>query len=220
MENLQQQRSGAVPDFPAAIDRLTRAEPAAVLTDGASSCSYGELPGHFAALDELVRERRADTGHCLALCGYVDQHGAPWDDGAEPRLDGESWFRTGDLAKIPVAGDLTILGRCDLSVNRDGLLVPFADVEAAIAHLDGIEQAAIASHGRGKRGQRIVAFCVLAQGAYGTAEEVRRRCFALPAHMIPDEVVIIDTMPTLPNGKIDRLNLSSAASRPRQTLEV
>ena len=107
--------------------------------------------------------------------------------------------------------NLTILGRCDLSVNRDGLLVPFADVEAAIARLDGIEQAGIASHGHGKRGQRIVAFCVLAEGSSASAEDVRRRCFALPAHMVPDEVVIIDAMPTLPNGKMDRRNLSNAA---------
>ncbi len=151
--------------------------------------------------------------HRHGFAGYVAQDGAPWDEGSAPRLDAHGWFRTGDLAKMAGGGrgNLTILGRCDLSVNRDGLLVPFADVEAAIARLDGIEQAGIASHGQGKRGQRIVAFCVLAEGSSASAEEVRRRCFALPAHMIPDEVAIIDVMPTLPNGKMDRRNLSNAA---------
>ena len=157
--------------------------------------------------------------HRHGFCGYVDQDGEPFDDGSEPRLDAEGWFRTGDLAKMPAGGrgNLEILGRCDLSVNRDGLLVPFADVEAAISSLDGIEQVGIASHGQGKRGQRIVAFCVLAEGSESTAEEIRRRCFALPVQMIPEEVVLIDAMPTLPNGKMDRRNLSKAARSLRPT---
>ncbi len=184
------------------------------------------LPGveaRVAAAGTDLSDDQVGELHCRhrhGFCGYVDQDGDLWDDGSEPRLDGEGWFRTGDLAKmpaggnspsVPLRGNLEILGRCDLSVNRDGLLVPFADVEAAISRLDGIEQAGIASHGQGRRGQRIVAFCVLAEGTSDTAEEVRRRCFGLPAHMIPDEVVIIDAMPILPNGKMDRRNLSNAA---------
>ncbi len=114
--------------------------------------------------------------HCRHRYGFRgdgDPSGRRWHEG-EPRLDAEGRFRTGDLARMPASGNLEFLGRCDLSVSRDGLLVPFDDVEAALAGLDGVEQAGIASHAAGRRGQRIVAFCVLAAGSADTAEEVRR----------------------------------------------
>ncbi|HVS00097.1 MAG TPA: AMP-binding protein, partial [Thermoanaerobaculia bacterium] len=49
----------------------------------------------------------------------------------EPRTD-DDWFETGDLARVRDDGYLEVLGRAGLSVKRDGLLVVFADVEAAV----------------------------------------------------------------------------------------
>lgn len=163
-------------------------------------------------------DRNEEVGelHCqheYGFLGYVDGKGNPWTADAEPRLDTDGWFRTGDLAKMP-HGNLEILGRCDLSVNRDGLLVPFGDIETAMAGLDAIEQAAITTGEAGRRGQRITAFCVLSEGhRHLTQAQVRGLCFsALPAHIIPDEVVIMKALPTLPNGKVDRRRLGEVAS--------
>ncbi|MCP4658524.1 MAG: hypothetical protein GY856_24185, partial [bacterium] len=53
--------------FPAAIDRATAASPEAVVTDGAGSCRYAEVPAVFGALDEFLRARGVDAGSRLAL---------------------------------------------------------------------------------------------------------------------------------------------------------
>ncbi len=161
--------------------------------------------------DEEVGELSCRHRHGFE--GYVDSNGQPWNERDDARLDADGWFRTGDLAKTSADGMLEILGRFDLSVNRDGLLVPFGDVEAAVARLDVAEQVAVAARGESRRGRRMVAFCVLGRGRSATAEQIRGRCrSALPGYLVPDEIVIVDALPTLPNGKMDRRNLWHAAS--------
>jgi acyl-CoA synthetase (AMP-forming)/AMP-acid ligase II len=123
----------------------------------------------------------------------------------EPRGE-DQWFTTGDLARIRADGYLEVLGRSGLSVKRDGLLVVFADVEAAVERVEGVQRAVVVAAGESRRGPRLVAVCL----ADGKREEVRpdavrRRCFELlPRYAVPDEVVIVDSLPHLPSGKVDR----------------
>ena len=125
-------------------------------------------------------------------------------------FDGE-WFRTGDLARLGPGDMLQILGRCDLSVNRNGLLLPFADVEARLREIEGVEQAVVVAGAQGIRGRALVAFCVLARNVALTPDDVRERYAARsPAYSVPDSVRIIPALPQLPSGKIDRLALANA----------
>ncbi len=121
-----------------------------------------------------------------------------------PRGDDE-WFPTGDLARIRADGYLEVLGRSGLSVKRDGLLVVFADVESAVEKIEGVERAVVVAAGESRRGPRLVAACLGRKGADLNAETVRKRCFdLLPRYAVPDEVLVIESLPTLPSGKIDR----------------
>lgn len=139
---------------------------------------------------------------------YVDADGNALD--LPHAFDGE-WFRTGDLARLGPGDMLQILGRCDLSVNRNGLLLPFADVEARLREVEGVEQAVVVAGAHGIRGRALVAFCVLAQNVVLTPEEVRERYAArAPAYSVPDSVCIVPALPQLPSGKIDRLTLANA----------
>ncbi len=123
----------------------------------------------------------------------------------EPRGDDE-WFATGDLAKIRADGYVEILGRSGLSIKRDGLLVVFADVEAAVEKVAGVQRAVVVAAGESRRGDRLIAVCLPVEGGADLrAEDVRQRCFdLLPRYAVPDEVVIFDALPHLPSGKIDR----------------
>lgn len=123
----------------------------------------------------------------------------------EPRGD-DAWFATGDLAKIRADGYLEILGRSGLSVKRDGLLVVFADVEAAVEKAGGIQRAVVVAAGETRRGPRLVAVCLRGQGnGEALPEAVRRKCFELlPRYAVPDDVVFVESLPQLPSGKIDR----------------
>lgn len=122
----------------------------------------------------------------------------------QPRADAD-WFPTGDLAKIRADGFVEILGRSGLSVKRDGLLVVFADVESAVEKVPGIQRAVVVAAGETRRGPRLVAVCLPRQGESPEPDAVRRKCFdLLPHYAVPDEIRIVESLPHLPSGKVDR----------------
>jgi len=123
----------------------------------------------------------------------------------EARSDGD-WFETGDLAVIRPDGYLEVLGRSGLSVKRDGLLVVFADIESAVEKVEGVQRAVVVSAGETQRGARLVAVCLVEKNGQAlTSDAVRRSCFGLlPRYAVPDEVVLVDALPHLPSGKVDR----------------
>jgi len=150
--------------------------------------------------------------HAYGFAGYVDEHGDRMDQGAMTQPD---WFKTGDLGRIWQDGYIEVLGRCDHSVNRSGHLVLFADIEKALETLQGTARVVVVAAGESKWGKRIVAFCVPGDGGATLSEaQVRKACFdVLPRYAIPDDVLVISSLPTLPNGKVDRPALVEIASR-------
>jgi acyl-CoA synthetase (AMP-forming)/AMP-acid ligase II len=132
----------------------------------------------------------------------------------EPRGDDE-WFSTGDLAKIRADGYVRILGRSGLSIKRDGLLVVFADVEAAVEKVSGVVRAVVVASGESRRGDRLVAVCLAEpSGGEGRPAAIRQKCFdLLPRYAVPDEVVIVESLPHLPSGKVDRRAVRDLVSK-------
>lgn len=116
------------------------------------------------------------------------------------------WFKTGDLGKLLPNGYIQVMGRCDHSVNRSGFLVLFTDIEKAMEKIEAVTQVVVvAVTGEEKWGQRIAAFCVLSQNATLSDTQIRAACFdLLPKYAIPDQVLIVKELPTLPSGKLDR----------------
>lgn len=152
--------------------------------------------------------------------GYVDREGhpvltdslqleaSPADPEKETRSPALPWFRTKDFAQIGSEGRVMVIGRCDHSVNRDGLLVFFSDVERAIDSLETIERSVVVTKGESSRGKGLVAYCVPTKGSSPTEADIRSHCFdRLPKRAIPDAIVLLETLPLLPNGKIDRQTL-------------
>ena len=141
--------------------------------------------------------------HEYGFEGYIDNNGNPILQDTQ-----DDWFRTKDLGRIWTDGHLEVLGRYDHSVNRDGLLVFFSDVERAIESIEGIESVVVVSKGESQRGKGIVAYCVLAQATGMTEADIRSACFErLPRRAVPDRIWIVKSLPTLPNGKVDRQKL-------------
>jgi acyl-coenzyme A synthetase/AMP-(fatty) acid ligase len=140
--------------------------------------------------------------HECGFEGYVDESGEP-DKGTQV-----DWFRTRDLGRICSDGCLEVLGRCDHSVNRNGLLVVLAEVERAMEGIEGVERVAVVAEGESQRGRGIVAYCVLAKGVKMAETDLRTFCFdILPRYAIPDVIFIVSSLPMLPNGKVDRQKL-------------
>lgn len=142
--------------------------------------------------------------HPYGFKGYVDRRGNPVDLGAD------GWFCTKDFARLSPEGYLEILGRSDYSVNRDGLLVFFADLEKIIGTLEQVEAVAVTASGETERGKKLIAYCVIAKDSILSTKAIRAHCFdRLPRRAVPDEVRILDSLPLLPNGKVDRVKLTT-----------
>ncbi|MBV9952289.1 MAG: amino acid adenylation domain-containing protein, partial [Acidimicrobiia bacterium] len=128
-------------------------------------------------------------------------------------------FRTGDLARWDPAGRLHLEGRADRQLKVRGMRVEPADVEAVLAADPTVASAGVTLVGVGTR-TRLVAFVVPAEGAEVRPDDlVATARTALPAHMVPARVRVVDELPLTPSGKLDRLkleriNLGRAASSP------
>lgn len=132
-----------------------------------------------------------------------------WDNQGQPtaleQIDTNDWFGTRDLGRILPNGYIEVLGRCDHSVKRDGLLVLFAEVESALQSIAGVEAAAVITKGESLRGKGLWAFCVIAPESNLDSAAIRSACFELlPKRAIPDNVILLDSLPLLANGKLDR----------------
>ncbi|HEX5405284.1 MAG TPA: amino acid adenylation domain-containing protein [Pseudonocardiaceae bacterium] len=126
----------------------------------------------------------------------------------DPFGSGERLYRTGDLAFWRSDGTLELVGRMDDQIKVLGYRVEPGEIEGALAAAPGVGQAAVVVDRRAEE-VRLVGF-VAPAGQPGEefltriGEHVRRR---LPAHMVPDSVVLVDRMPTNANGKVDRAAL-------------
>lgn len=142
------------------------------------------------------------------LCrGYLHGDAA----GAFVEHEGRRLYRSGDLARHLPDGRLQVVSRADHQVKIRGYRVEPGEVEAALQALDGVQQAAVVVH-RPEGGEaRLVGFVTLASEIDAAA--LRPALAArLPGPMVPAQIVALDRMPRLANGKIDRRGLPDPAT--------
>ncbi len=123
-------------------------------------------------------------------------------------------YRTGDRARWRSDGTLDYRGRGDEQVKLRGYRIEPAEIEAALTSLPEVARAAAVVRG----GRRLVAYAVPAPGAAPDAADLREHLLRrLPAYLVPDTVVLLDTLPLTLNGKLDTAALpepAAAAARP------
>jgi O-succinylbenzoic acid--CoA ligase len=116
-------------------------------------------------------------------------------------------FVTGDVGRL-AGGRLTVLGRADDVLVTGGEKVAPAEVEGALAEHPAVAEAAVVGVADPEWGQRVVAVVVLRAGAGLTLAEARRHVAErVSAVAAPRELRVVDALPLLPSGKLDRLAL-------------
>lgn len=121
------------------------------------------------------------------------------------------WFMTKDLGRIISPGIFKVAGRTGNSINRNGILVSFMEVESLMEQgIAGIQHVVVtAKEEENARGKILVACCQLKNGADMNAAGIRSCCFDIMLrHMVPDEVLVLKEIPRLPNGKFDRKKIA------------
>ncbi|EPF74488.1 delta-poly-L-ornithine synthetase PosA [Acinetobacter rudis] len=115
-------------------------------------------------------------------------------------------YRTGDLAKIDEFGQVHCLGRADDQVKIRGFRVELGEIEAALCDIEGIGTAAVIL--RAEDGvDQLVAFIAAEIEAKQAIDIKKLRQVLmqrLPPYMVPNRFELIQDVPRLLSGKIDR----------------
>jgi amino acid adenylation domain-containing protein len=115
-------------------------------------------------------------------------------------------YDTGDVARWLGDGALEFLGRADEQVKIRGYRVEPAEVEGALRAHDLVREAVVVTRPGNADQIRLIAYCTLDREV-GQAELKAHLSQWLPEFMLPSAIVVLDTFPMTPSGKIDRLAL-------------
>jgi acyl-coenzyme A synthetase/AMP-(fatty) acid ligase/acyl carrier protein len=121
-----------------------------------------------------------------------------------PLAPGRFEFRTGDLGQTQADGTLIHRGRLDGMVKVRGFRVETAEVEAALAALAGVMEAAVVAYIPAPGQTELAAYVVPREGDLRLAEIRTQVATVLPQAMIPAAMVVVECLPRTANGKINR----------------
>ncbi len=125
---------------------------------------------------------------------FVDN---PFDSSGAGKL-----YKTGDLARYNSDGDIEFLGRSDQQIKIRGYRVELAEIEKAIRSLAQTDQVIVLAEGVGGTSKRIAAY-LTANRPIEIGQLKQSLKDSLPNYMLPSSITQVDTIPLLPNGKID-----------------
>jgi long-chain acyl-CoA synthetase len=134
-------------------------------------------------------------------------------------IDGDGWFNTGDLARLD-GNHLFIVGRSKEMIIRSGFNVYPAEVEAVLNSHKMVVQSAVI--GRAVPGnEEVVAFVKVLPGAAITAKDLMEYAGRhLTSYKRPCEIVLLESLPAAPTGKVLKHRLWEAARAAKSAADV
>lgn len=146
----------------------------------------------------IGQEGQLFVGGVGVFAGYLEQD----DLTAKVLVDvnGEIFYRAGDLVRMDNDGRLQYLGRQDHQVKLHGQRIELDEIERCLLNTS-ISACVVIKWGE----DHLVAYI---QSTNITEDQLQRHCEShLPPHMIPSKFIILEQLPLNPNGKIDRKRL-------------
>ena len=114
-------------------------------------------------------------------------------------------YKTGDLARYLPDGNIDFVGRIDNQVKVRGFRIELEEIETILAQHPGVREAVVLAREDSPGGKRLVAYVVVNQQGTPTVNELRSFLKeTLPEYMLPSAYVVLENLPLIPNGKIDR----------------
>jgi amino acid adenylation domain-containing protein len=120
---------------------------------------------------------------------------------------GTRLYRSGDLGRLTPDGEIEYLGRTDRQIKLRGYRIELGEIEARLEQHPDVREAAVSTLAAGDD-VRLVAWVAPERGrtlaAAGLRASLREM---LPDHMVPSSFAVLERLPRLPSGKVDRAAL-------------
>jgi acyl-coenzyme A synthetase/AMP-(fatty) acid ligase/acyl carrier protein len=120
---------------------------------------------------------------------------------------GARLYKTGDRVRYLSDGNLEFLGRLDNQVKVRGFRIELAEIEAVLCRHPRVRHAAVLARDD-SQGKRLIAYVVADKPPPDLGTFARRH---LPEYMTPSAFVVLEELPVLPSGKVNRAALASIA---------
>ncbi|AJE23278.1 amino acid adenylation domain protein [Azotobacter chroococcum NCIMB 8003] len=123
---------------------------------------------------------------------------------ADPFGSGERLYRSGDLVRWNSEGQLEYLGRIDHQVKVRGFRIELGEIEAQLLAQPEVREALVVAR-EGPGGVQLVGYLSAPAGQALDGALLRERLGrVLPDYMVPSALVVLESLPLNPNGKVDR----------------
>ncbi|HEX2161365.1 MAG TPA: long-chain fatty acid--CoA ligase [Thermoleophilaceae bacterium] len=133
-------------------------------------------------------------------------------DATAEAIDGDGWFKTGDIATVDEEGYFFIVDRKKDMIIRGGYNVYPREIEEILYAHPAVLEAAVVGVPHDELGEEVGAAVVLNEGAEASAEEIREHCKAeVAAYKYPRHIWFLDELPKGPTGKILKREIETPA---------
>ena len=136
-------------------------------------------------------------------------------EGTAAAYTADGWFKTGDVGTLTADGSLRLVGRMSDMIKSGGYNVYPREIELRLEARDDVALAAVIGRTDDTFGEVGVAYVVPATSQPPSPEELRSYAREhLANYKVPKEFVLIDELPLLPIGKVDKQQLRRRAQHP------
>lgn len=113
----------------------------------------------------------------------------------------EKIYRTGDLVKYNVYGELEYVSRKDFQIKHLGHRIELGEIENAVSSLAGVTRCCCLYDEKSSR------ICLILDKNLSKEEVCMQLENMIPKYMLPGKVIYMEDIPLNANGKIDRVKL-------------
>jgi acyl carrier protein len=122
---------------------------------------------------------------------------------ANPFVDGDRIYRTGDIGRWTLNGEIDFIGRKDDQVKIRGYRIELREIENCLQKYSDINSAAVIVRKSDSTNKELVAYFVSNQSI--VVSELRTYLAKmLPGYMLPEFLIQLAELPLTANGKIDK----------------